>query len=606
MTRAIPSSSAVALGLALAAFAVPDSAHAGGTPERWALSMFHFNVQYVAGGLVGYPGYSGELRPTEVEDSIIVESLAPVLELYAAHPTWGANIELQGYLLDVLAARHPDTLTLLRDLALAGQIEVVSFHYSDQFFVGYPQIDWERSQALTEATFAAHGVPLGRAVFCQEGQAGMAMAERMAERDYTTMVWPKNLWIEQHGDVVAAPLYRFGELDLVLGGLGASYDDGTLQIETTWTFFDDGELLATGDWNPYFPDLFVHDPAVVAQYEAGLEALEQSGWKIGTVGDYAESLRDRVTLAEPPPLLDGTWQPGSTNGVAKWLGDRSIWALGGPPHDRDNHVRSLGYVAHREMVAAEAAAEVAGLDARASLDAAWRLLALAQVTDASGINPYRGEVQYGLAHATEVLRIARDVIEDAKVALGLDQARIDPAAGTMVAGDTDPFAASPIDDGPVAVTATADDPTREIAVQWSEVDANHRVVAVHFGAGDPAASNLVAVRFAGELDDALVTTLALADDAPYTFSRADFAFDRFQLALPLGVVSLGPGRFLIKDMGQVHLAAEVARDVGDIGFHDETLAADEAATWVFHVFDGSATDAIALARRINSLRELVR
>ncbi|HET6582658.1 MAG TPA: hypothetical protein VFG69_04410, partial [Nannocystaceae bacterium] len=470
----------VALALYVLAYGPPPP-----PVERYALSMFHFNVQYVAGGLVGFPAYRGELRPAEVEDRIVTESLAPVLELYAAHPTWGANIEMQAYLLDVLAARHPDVLDLLRDLALGGQIEVVSFHYSDQLFIAYPQVDWARSQALAQATFTAHDVPLGTSVFCQEGQSGAAMAERMAELDYRTMVWPKNLWFEQHGEIVPAPLYRFGDVELVMGAAGAAYDDGQLAIETTWTFFDDGELLATADWNPYFPDMFHLDPASVAEYEAGLVALEDQGFVITTVRDYADAIRDRVVVADAPPLFDGTWQPGSTNGVAKWLGDRSIWYLGGPPADRDNHVRTLGYIAHRELVAAEAAAQAAGLDARAQLDAAWRLLALGQVTDASGINPYRGEVEYGLAHTAEVTRIARDVIEDAKLALGLDEpAIVDPEAGTLAAGDEDPFAGRPAD-AVVELEVVVDDPMRATSTTWERIADGHHRVAVAFGPGDP-------------------------------------------------------------------------------------------------------------------------
>ena len=50
-------------------------------------------------------------------------------------------------------------------------------------FVAYPQIDWEKSHALTVATFAAHDVPLGTSVFCQEGQSGMALAPAMAAAD---------------------------------------------------------------------------------------------------------------------------------------------------------------------------------------------------------------------------------------------------------------------------------------------------------------------------------------------------------------------------------------------------------------------------------------
>ena len=56
------------------------------------------------------------------------------------------------------------------------QVEVVSFHYSDQLFLANAVEDWSRSADLTRATFAKWGVPLGKAVFCQEGQAGMGMA----------------------------------------------------------------------------------------------------------------------------------------------------------------------------------------------------------------------------------------------------------------------------------------------------------------------------------------------------------------------------------------------------------------------------------------------
>jgi hypothetical protein len=592
------------LGLALTVLAYGPPAP---PVERYALSMFHFNVQYVAGGLVGFPGSAIEYRPTDVEDQIVVESLAPVLDLYAAHPTWGANIEMQGYLLDVLAERHPDVLDLLRDLATSGQIEVVSFHYSDQLFIGYPQLDWAKSQALARETFEKHEIPLGTTVFCQEGQSGMAMADRMAELGYQTMVWPKNLWFAQHGDFVPAPLYDFGEIELVLGAAGAAYDDGKLVVETTWTFFDDGELLATNDWNPYFPELFVHTPEAVAEYEANLEALEADGWIITTVRDYADAIRGRVATTATPPLLDGTWQPGSTEGVGKWLGVRSLYFLGGPPADRDTHVRTLGYVAHRELVAAEAAAQVARLDARAQLDAAWRLLALGQVTDASGINPYRGEVEYGIAHTAEATRIARDVIEDAKAAVGIDGAAlVDPEAGTLVAGDEDPFAGERAD-AVVQVDIAVEDPTRTTSTAWERITDGHHRVAVTIGPGDPEVIvNAVDVTFRGEATDELVTTLALADDEPYTFSRSDFTFGGFKMALPIGLVSLGPNLFLIKDTAHVHLAAAMTVDSGDITFRDETLARDEGATWVFHVFEGSAEEAVALANRINTMRRLVR
>src|SRR5438874_2109630 len=95
---------ALAVGLAAAALAIAPAprAQAG---DKYALGMFHFNVQYVAGGMVGYysvPNPQIDLDAEQIEDQIVTESLAPVLELYAQHPTWGVDVEMQGYLLDVL------------------------------------------------------------------------------------------------------------------------------------------------------------------------------------------------------------------------------------------------------------------------------------------------------------------------------------------------------------------------------------------------------------------------------------------------------------------------------------------------------------------------
>ena len=203
----------IALALSAAvALTAPGTADAAS--QKFALSMMHFNIQYVAGGLFGFfptPDPVIDLDAEQVEDSIVRESFEPVLDLFLAHPTWGANMELQGYMLDVMAARHTDVLDKLRTLAKAGRIEVVSFHYSDQIFLAYPREDWERSVTLDQATFAKHDIPLGKAVFCQEGQAGVGTAAAMAAHGYETLVFPKNLFTYQHGDAERAPLYHWGD-----------------------------------------------------------------------------------------------------------------------------------------------------------------------------------------------------------------------------------------------------------------------------------------------------------------------------------------------------------------------------------------------------------
>lgn len=568
--------------------------------ERFALQLFHFNVQYVCGGTIGFTGETKipelDQNNDETEDAIITESFAPIVDLFEKHPTWGVDLEMQAYMLDIIAARHPALLDKLRTMAQSGQIDVNSFHYSDQLFIGYPQEDWERSNDLTVATFDKHGIPLSRSVFCQEGQAAPAMAARMAERGYRTMAWPKNLWSFQHGDMDAAPLYSFGDILMVQAGKGVSYDDGTNTIEMTWTFFDDGELLATGDQNPYFTEFFVHKPEVVAEYEQRLMDLEADGYTIGTIDQYVDAVESLVTPAAPPPLLDGTWQPNSTNGVSRWLGRQGIWF----GQERDNHVRTTGAQAHHELVAAETIAEQAGIEARAPLDAAWRMLFLGQVTDASGINPFRGEIQYGMAHMTESMRIARDVIRESKSALGMQSVLIDPLADEVTEGGDDGLTGTATD-APLSLDVDPGD--RDVTESWERIADGHFRVVLTFG---PGTFTRAAVTFPGELEDELSLGLSLDDATPATITRSDFTFETFHFALPTGYIGLGGGRFVIKDMAAVHLAAEVMREDAGVVFIDETLQPDESYRWVFHILDGTPERAAAVAIDINAKRRLVR
>ncbi|MCA9621507.1 MAG: hypothetical protein KC731_20940 [Myxococcales bacterium] len=595
----MPAASRRLAGLLAALGALSAAPRPAEAQHKYALQLFHFNVQYVCGGTIGFtPQPSPELDVDNdaLEDQIIVESLAPVVDLFEKHPTWGVDLEMQAYMLDIIAARHPELLAKLQAMTATGQIDVNSFHYSDQLFIGYPEEDWRRSNDLTRDTFDRHGVTLSKSVFCQEGQSAHHMGTRLAEAGYQTMVWPKNLWRYQHGDGDVAPLYRFGDALLVRGGLGASYDDGTTTIDLTWTFLDDGELLATGDINPYFPEIFLHDPAAVAEYEARLSDLEAQGYTIATVDQYFAAVEPLVTPEPAPPLLDGTWQPDTTVGVLRWMGGKGLWF----DHERDNHVRTLAYQAHRELVAAETVAAEASVDARERLDAAWRLLFLGEVTDATGINPFRGEIQYGISHLAEALRIAREIVDEGKDALGLTRALIDPMTGAVSASEDEPFAGTASDPA-LALTIQGGD--RDVTETWTKIADGHHVVTIDFGPGD---WREVSVVFPGVLEDQLALGLALDDETPYLVERSAFTFEEFHFALPTGYIGLGDGRFVIKDAGQVHLAATVARDGGDVRFLDQTVDTIDRARWVFHVFDGTPEEAAQTAIAINSKRSLLR
>lgn len=589
LTKPFGRSAGAGLAAALGAAFALGASGARAAEERYALSMLHFNVQYVAGGLVGFfatPDPTLDLTAEQVEDRIVVESFEPVLDMLLAHPTWGADIELQGYMIDVLAERHPGVLDKLRALAKSKQIDVVSFHYSDQLLLAYPREDWARSAALVRATFERHDIPLSTTVFCQEGQAGPGLASAMASAGYETLVFPRNLFSYLHGDAPPEPLHRLGDVSLVVSR-GTSYDDGATAIATTWWFFDDGELLATGDFDPYIAERFFRSPEAIAKYEAELSALEADGWTITTVSKYVAAIEGRVAAKEAPPLLDGTWQPTSTDGIRRWLGGFGLWWA----DERDNDVRTLGALAHRELLAAEAIAAEAGLDAAAEIEGAFRLLALGQVTDATGINPFRGEIEYGLAHQAEALRIARDVIERAKAALGATAVAIDTASGAVTLGEAAP-APAPAAAEPFAIAVTAGD--RSVETTWTSAAAGHHVVDIRFGPGD---ERQLTVTFPGTAGD-IVYTPGLAEE-PVAVPRDAFAFDDHELALSDGLIGLAPDRFVIKDQAMVHVAARVTRTGGDVLFHDDTTPAGEAAWWRFHVVTGDLATAAAVARSVN-------
>ena len=124
---------------------------------KYAIGLFHFNFQYVAGDY-------------RIERRIVRESLFPVLQFFDRHPEYRSDIEMQGYGIEVLATEHPDVFALLKKLVRRGQIELVVAHYSDQLFIGYPAEDLQRSIALSDSILVRYGIQRSSVFFGQEFQ----------------------------------------------------------------------------------------------------------------------------------------------------------------------------------------------------------------------------------------------------------------------------------------------------------------------------------------------------------------------------------------------------------------------------------------------------
>ncbi len=377
-----------------------------------AVAVYHFNVQYVAGGLRGFPDGTivekFDSDETEVEDWIVRQGLEPVLDLYLAHPSFKADVELQAYTLEVIAQRHPDVLEKMRMLAGRGQVDFDSFHYSDQLYVAYPKKDLETSLDLVRAIFDRTCLPLGRSIFAQEGQFAGGQLAIAAARGYAVSVLPKNLFKYQFGDGAAAENVLFSDPRapdhaVILGG----QDWNTPDLQLHWTFMDDGEIaFSKSNLNPYFGTDYAVDPALIAERVAELSELEAQGWVHATIAEAVAAMRDRGIRPAPlPDVLDGTWQPKDTKNLFRWMGGSGLFRN----TEKDSDLLAAIWRARSAAERAERSFSAPSERIRRGLEAAWREVLLAEVSDSTGWNPFVNEVRYSEAQAEKAEQIARDV-----------------------------------------------------------------------------------------------------------------------------------------------------------------------------------------------------
>jgi len=582
------------------------AAWADGT--RFSLAIYHFNLQYVAGGIHAYlnqPDTSEEA----LEDLIITESFEPLVALFEAHPAWGGSFEMQGLFLEALEARFPDLLVRFGRLVQRGQVDLMSFHWSDQLFLAYPYRDqrwsWDQNQRLLQRFC----LPQSPAFFTQEGQYGEGMAKLAHDETGAMAVLPRNLLSFNLGDDKPRGLWleRDGMPLLTTDG----YADPASGWALDWNFVDDAELLATGGINPYFPALFVTSAEAVQAYEDKLQALEDGGYRVTTVREYRRQLEAAGIAPVPIPFVhDGQWQSDAGDNLFQWMGFGAGW----PGDERDNGLLTANVKVSHRLRAAEILldqADAAGLataDLRARLDGAVRELLKAEVSDATGWRPYVVEVRYGLDHAAAaeaavqpVLVEALDLLGlpgDAWVDLGAQQVTTEPPlyeAPDLL--DAPPFPLE-IDDGGRGATTRVED------------HGDHVEVWIDFPWKEPATTGTarpapLRVSVPLELTD-IVYSPALLEDRVVRVPFADYDLrvdqdvtpkSRLCVGTPNGLLGLGDDRWLIVDTATLHVASCLS--TGGAWWEDQTQPNQDATRWHLLYLEGTEEQALELAWRTN-------
>ena len=238
----------------------------------------------------------------------------------------------------------------------------------------------------------------------------------------------------------------------------------------------------------------------------------------------------------------------------------------------------------------------------AELRSLWDLLFHAEISDASGVNPWRGEVLFALEANRELLQRSETLQTELLSWLDIEHASVDLEARTVTPLDAIPQAGPLLPaDPPLEVELIS--PGRDGELLWYHLGAQAWRLEVHLPAAqecDDCDLKWVELRFA-RTHDALEYSPGLIEDEVVLQPLDGFDLQRQEVYLPLanGLIGLGDDRYVIKHVRRMHIAARVSAQSTTVDFIDETLPPDHSAVWGFDVIDGSPQEALHHAHRLN-------
>jgi hypothetical protein len=294
--------------------------------------------------------------------------------------------------------------------------------------------------------------------------------------------------------------------------------------------------------------------------------------------------------------------------MRRWLGGSGLVDMG-YACERDNlvlttNVQSRHWLEVAETLVAEAEREQ--LITEGSYDpvliGCWKDMLLAAVTDATGINPFINEINYGLSHAAAARDCADMVITAVAPGFGGPFVQIDTRTGSVTKVDDLPSEATAPTDPFMSETDgfVVDAPGRTTQVEWAGVLGQETIHKVTITASEPDnRQRTLEVVFPLNLDGFYLTPGLIEDDA-FFHPMSDFEFQEGAISLPVanGLVGLDTDLWLIKQTSSVHIAATFLMD-GKVRFIDDTLDPEKGASWTFWIVEGNKADALDLASRLN-------
>ncbi|MHA1793154.1 MAG: hypothetical protein ACTSVI_10955 [Promethearchaeota archaeon] len=390
-------------------------------------SHYHFNLQYRAGNETAM-------------DEVVNNSLVPILQMYARHPTWKTNIEFQGMMLewmkdmDSRGAIRNTTINgkiyngsaLLKYLIDRGQVQLIVFQYSDALTLAYPYIDLYKSIKYTRQMLKDMGFindsntkAVSRCVLLQEGQFLLGSSRVVEDFKlpngnpaYDTFMTIRDS-LTYFNVERQSPIYSYS-----LGGneiyvLPYYFSDRDAGVFHHVIWFQDGENVNAGDrvtWESSglvnkTEDSFFFPLSEDRQenHERRIMDLERQGNIFMTMDEWVDYLLDH-DLAMPLDnyVPETHWNVFRYHSSFIWMGETA-----GQSFYDDSEINARNYRTHQILLNTEVllnysyftlgtinATEYDSLNS--ILTRAWLDLAEAQVTDSTGLNPwiFEGETAF--------------------------------------------------------------------------------------------------------------------------------------------------------------------------------------------------------------------
>ncbi len=511
--------------------------------QKYTMALYHFNVQYVPGS-------------TAIENRVIEESFYPLLKMYQRHSTWRCNIELSGYMLELLHQRYPHILDFLKFLVSEGKIELIVSHYSEQFLVAYPRTDMAKSIEISDSLLDSLDLVRSGLFFAQESQWTPGYAELLNAYDYDTVVVssdPFYNYLHQRMKITS-PLYFLEDnstqslsaderqVNVLLFTKPKLIND----IEFRWSWAYDGEFANTYTYN----NDFRYDSSRAQAHENKLEKYEAEGYYFAFISEIVSLLNEMTDPERIPKIPEATWDMKKCKGVWRWMGDNIA------DYEDDAFVRAYTYQARQEALVAEVLLEKTrekGIDVsdeEQTLLNIWKQILLAEVSDSTGWFPWEIEVKESIKLTDSALILLDNVIAELKMKLGYQDSllKVDPSKNTIskVSSISSPEPTSTpnlnmkIKGGPYQINYTKGEfgVTLNIKMFLEE-------------------KSTVEIRFPAE--NSIMYSPSLAENTLITLNPSDIHENPY-LPLSNGLVIINGSKAIIKHCAERHMAMQWNRD----------------------------------------------